>query len=360
MGRKSEGFKLRTFEWSQGVYYITWSVGGKTHRRSTGQTDRDEAEKVRASLVLQSRQRNNTQSLTVEQALDDYMREHSDHIPSKDVTRFNAVHLKAFFGGMQVSEVTPSKVKEYIREKRDEKYADGTIRKQLTPLSAAFNHARKEGRIFSHAIITMPNPTTSKTKTLNQAEAKSLLDVCTENYLRLFVAMGIYTGARKSAILDLKWSQVNLKDRMINFNPPGRAQTKKHRPIVPIGKELLEMLKEARNINKGQYVVMFRGDRLWDIKKGFKEACNRAKLKNVTPHTLRHTFATWLAQAGVDMWRIAKLLGDTIRTIEKNYAHHAPEYMHEDVDVISIKLQAITGRNRRKPLKLTRKQKQYA
>jgi integrase len=47
----------------------------------------------------------------------------------------------------------------------------------------------------------------------------------------------------------------------------------------------------------------------------------------VTPHTLRHTAATWLMQAGVDMWTAAGYLGMTVKTLERVYGHHHPGHM---------------------------------
>jgi len=55
-----------------------------------------------------------------------------------------------------------------------------------------------------------------------------------------------------------------------------------------------------------------------------------AGLHGVTPHTLRHTSATWMAQAGVPLWIIAKYLGHTTsRTTERVYAHHNPTFLLE-------------------------------
>jgi integrase len=47
----------------------------------------------------------------------------------------------------------------------------------------------------------------------------------------------------------------------------------------------------------------------------------------VTPHTLRHTAATWLMQAGTDPWVAAGYLGMTVATLERVYGHHHPAYM---------------------------------
>ena len=64
-----------------------------------------------------------------------------------------------------------------------------------------------------------------------------------------------------------------------------------------------------------------------DIKRGFGQACRRAGLKCVTPHTLRHTAATWLMQHGVNVWDAAGFLGMSPETLQKVYGHHHPDYL---------------------------------
>jgi integrase len=55
---------------------------------------------------------------------------------------------------------------------------------------------------------------------------------------------------------------------------------------------------------------------------------------SVTPHTLRHTAATWLMQAGVDPWQAAGFLGMSVQTLLEVYGHHHPDYMREAADAI--------------------------
>ena len=50
---------------------------------------------------------------------------------------------------------------------------------------------------------------------------------------------------------------------------------------------------------------------------------------DVVRHSLRHTAATWLMQAGVDMWEAAGWLGMTVEQLEANYGHHHPEFQEE-------------------------------
>lgn len=74
------------------------------------------------------------------------------------------------------------------------------------------------------------------------------------------------------------------------------------------------------------------------MKKGFASAVRLAKLDiKVTPHTLRHTAATWLMHAGVKEWDAAGYLGMSVEILHKVYGHHHPDYMKSAVEGISSK-----------------------
>ena len=76
------------------------------------------------------------------------------------------------------------------------------------------------------------------------------------------------------------------------------------------------------------HVIEWGGHRVLSIKKGFHAACERAGLEGITPHTLRHTAASWMAMAAVPMFEISKYLGHSdTRITERRYAHLSPEYL---------------------------------
>jgi integrase len=79
------------------------------------------------------------------------------------------------------------------------------------------------------------------------------------------------------------------------------------------------------------------GKRIEDIKKGFAAACKRAGLEDVTPHTLRHTAATWLMQASVPLWQASGFLAMSEKMLVEVYGHHHPDYMIEAADAIGRK-----------------------
>jgi site-specific recombinase XerD len=90
---------------------------------------------------------------------------------------------------------------------------------------------------------------------------------------------------------------------------------------------------------KSEFVLGDKGQ----IVGGFKAALKEAGIEGVTPHTLRHTFATHLARRGVPLLHIAQLLGDDPLTVSKRYAHHQPQDLISAVNAMVNPLRSHTG-----------------
>lgn len=65
------------------------------------------------------------------------------------------------------------------------------------------------------------------------------------------------------------------------------------------------------------------------IQSAFYGAVKRVKMKNVTPHTLRHTFATISLQNGVNPYQVAGVMGDSLEMVLEVYGHHCPDYLQD-------------------------------
>ena len=70
------------------------------------------------------------------------------------------------------------------------------------------------------------------------------------------------------------------------------------------------------------------------MQNGFKAACERAEIKDLRVHDLRHTCASWLVQAGVPLLEVSKLLGHSTIEMTERYAHLAPENLKAAVGVL--------------------------
>jgi len=151
---------------------------------------------------------------------------------------------------------------------------------------------------------------------------------------------------RKQAILDLRWAQVDFARRLIYLRAPGEAKTSKGRPPVPISDPLYFALLGAKAKARSPWVIELSEEQrarvkandlapVGDIKKGFATACRRAGLVDVTPHTLRHTCGSWLAQSGVPLIEIAAWLGHSHERTTELYAHLSPEHLRGAADALS-------------------------
>jgi integrase len=139
--------------------------------------------------------------------------------------------------------------------------------------------------------------------------------------------LAIEDGARSEAIRELTWFQVDTKNWLtVDYRKPGApAQCNKRRAKVRMTSRSREMLQRAFAERTSELVLDHDGP----IDRAFRCACRWAWLEGVTPHTLRHTWATRAIQNGVPMRQIADQLADDVQTIERNYYHHSPDYMKE-------------------------------
>lgn len=211
--------------------------------------------------------------------------------------------LSVFWQGRVVADVTPATCLLFC-ERRGR--AASTVRRELGVLQAAINLAQRNGRLTRSIAVQLPSSSPPRDRWLTRQEAARLLRASRSPrarlYMPLFILLGLYTGRRKEAILSLRWPQVDLDAGLIDFEIPGRDRTKKRRGRIPIPAKLLPHLRRARKRGSDLgYVLHINGKRIGNIKRGFAAACKRAGVKNASPHTLRHTAATWLMQAGADL-----------------------------------------------------------
>jgi integrase len=158
----------------------------------------------------------------------------------------------------------------------------------------------------------------------------------------VFIRIGLATGARHEAILALTWDQVDFETGRMDFRPRDKKgnilpETKKKRPHAPVSAGLMRYLKVLKKYAEGDHVVWHRGGRLKSVKFAFKAACKRAGLKGVTPHTMKHTYITWLLQAKQSVWDVKGLTNTSVETITRVYGHHIPDELAKAANAISFK-----------------------
>ena len=103
--------------------------------------------------------------------------------------------------------------------------------------------------------------------------------------------------------------------------------------IIPIIRPVLETLEILPRSLTSEYVLTKpqSGTRYRDMRTPFECACRKAEFNDVTWHTLRHTGASWLVMAGVDLYTLQELMGLSSINMVQRYAHLAPDYKAREV-----------------------------
>ena len=349
MPRPNTGPRIETVEGRKNLY-IVWYEAGRQRRRSTGTADGRAAE---AHLAAFLRERELTtrpagpaypSQYLIASALDLYGSLHAPTVADPQRIAYALVPLLDFWGDQKVDAVTKQTCLAYGRWRER---SDSTVRRELGVLKAALNFAHSEGRLTTVPHVGLPAKPDGRDRWLKRQEAARLLNAARTGrsdvrlYLPLFILIGLYTGARPGAILSLRWPQVDLERGQIDFRS-GQQTNKRRVRGQPIPRRLMTFLRSARQRGTDLgYVVHLNGAKIRDIggkwngdqatpgNGSFGNACKRAGLVDVSPHTLRHTCGTWLAQKGVPLHLIGGWLGHTDTRTTQLYAHHHPDHMSE-------------------------------
>lgn len=274
-------------------------------------------------------------------ALDSYVESRTGKVVA--LTRLDraATALKDGLGDLRVDQITQSQWDRYAaaRVTRPPRHnaeahqprpvSSGTLRREFNVLRAALNLAFRRGQLDRPPKIEAPRETAPRDRYLTKAEARALLAACQTPHVKVFVALALFTGARKSTILALTWDRVNLDTGMIDFQEPGRVLTKKRRAVVPITDQLRPILETARRMAQTAYVVEYNGHPVpTGLRWSFRKLCQRAGLTwQPTPHHIKHSVASWFAMDRVPIDQAADWLATDPATLRRVYRKFDPAYL---------------------------------
>lgn len=331
-------------------YAIEFWWEGRAHRVSTGAEDERAARVALAAFDAGWGKEAPPEAPSIGAILDGYERDRTSnterplHAPATLKACLAAV--RRHLGDLPPDLLTKPRCRLYAKQRRAEGYevgpkharrrkpvSAGTIIRELVTLRAAFKWAVDEKWIGVAPYVEIPSAPEPRDRWLTRAEAARLVDGCGDFHVRLFVMLGLHTAARSAAILGLTWDRVDLDNARLSYGA-GRGNKGQARG-VPINPELMAYLQSAQQLAVSDFVVEFAGGQVKSVRTGFRAACRRAGLSGVTPHTLRHTAATWAAQERKPMWEIAGLLGHSdVAMVERVYGHHSPDHLRDAASAI--------------------------
>jgi integrase/recombinase XerD len=253
--------------------------------------------------------------------------------------RRDLVDLGDFVEHEDPDTIAVSVLDDYAVALRDRGLSPATVRRRLAAVRAFLKHrAREGGRGDAGRTVALPRLGRRLPEALTTAEAERIVTSpdASPRGLRDRAMLELLYGAglRVSELVSLRVSDVDLAERMVRTMGKGGKQR-----VVPMGKSASEAARIYLQRGRPYLGRMQRGDVLFLNHRGqgitrqavfqlVREHARQAGIeKEVTPHTLRHSFATHLIEGGADLRSVQEMLGHASIETTQVYTHVSPEHV---------------------------------
>jgi len=258
------------------------------------------------------------------------------------------IYLRKFnseFGNAIASQITAADLKNLQVKRKADGKADSTVDQEIAAARAVINKGFNNDLVGGDALKAfkkikklVKRRSNSRAMILTPQQFRALLDASPPHLLAI-LNTAFYTGMRRGEILNLTWSKVDLKNRVICLDT--RATKDPEAGTVPICKELFDILKIIPKSAHDDHVFLYKGKPIKDIRTGLKKACKdacisygRKKKGGFVFHDLRHCFNSYMRKAGVSEPVITGIAGhaphatfDRYKKIDEEDINHAVNLM---------------------------------
>lgn len=251
----------------------------------------------------------------------------------RDVTSLNG--LRVVFGGYYLFEIGPFMVEKY-KAQRLQDVEPASVNREIACLRHMCNKAVEWGYGTKSPVtgVKLLKEPPGRIRYLDTAEIDELLKAvdslkrgCSQ-YLRPIVVLALNTGFRKNEILQLKWEDIDLKEKKITLKHTKNNEIR----TVPVNDTLYRELVKLTRHPESEYVFCDKnGIPYGEVKKSFGNALSVAKIKDFRFHDLRHTFASHLVMRGCDLRTVQQLMGHKDIRMTMRYSHLSRAHLQEAV-----------------------------
>ncbi|WKZ33527.1 MAG: tyrosine-type recombinase/integrase [Thermodesulfobacteriota bacterium] len=340
------------------IWWFKFMSKGQLIQRSTKSRDKKLAEriywKIRSEIVEahwfgMSVAVNKTVSELLDKFIKDYASYHKSSNTVKNDSSMSK-EIKAFCGNTRLVDVTPSLISSYKDVCREKKLSPASINQRLTFLNKAFKLAIKEWEwchINPIEKVSREKIRNERDRWLSLDEEKRLIEKSVlyptikgnktepRYWLQEVVVFALNTGMRQDEILSLQWTTVDLFRRTVTVMKSKNGEKR----TIPLNRKAFDLLKRKsirNHIGRDYVFTSETGTKISrrNLYRAFSKVVRRIKIDDFRFHDLRHTFATRLTQAGIDLYKISKLLGHKDLRTTQRYSHHWTESLRSGVEVL--------------------------
>ena len=345
MARRIRGIYKRGSVWW--CCYV--SLSGRVVRESTGTSSYDDAveflAKQKAAVKAgEAPEQAKAVNHTFKELSVDYLVwcERQRSYPTKV---FLVKQLVGVFGDLPLRHITTKAIEQYQSDRIKKGNKPATINRHVATLKHMMTKAH-DWQWINEAVargvkkVKLLEENNKRLRFLSVEECQRLLALC-DSHLRPIVTTALNTGMRKGEILSLKWEDVDLKHGFLHIKETKNGERKE----VPINGTLKHTLSGLpRRLDGGHVFYDPKTDKPYqDVKKSFATACRKAGITDFHFHDLRHTYASHLVMAGVDLTTVKELLGHKNLTMTLRYSHLSPTHKVKAVEALDTILNGINS-----------------
>ena len=333
---------MSVYKRDNGKWYCQFMVKGeRIHKLLDGAKNRTQALELEDAERFKLRQEQNglkkkeEKAYTLNDALilyDKYSKIHKkDYVHDKS----KIASFRGFFKNKNLEDFQAKDIEAYINFlKVKKKYSNATVNRYLAALSKMFNIAISNKLILFNPCkdVKKLKENNEKIRYLTPEEEKRLFEELPER-IKPIVITALQTGLRRSNILYLKWDSIDFDFRFIEIL---KQDNKGHKSIkIPMSDTLYEVLNNIKPTSEYVFVNPQTNMPYDNIAKSFKNACERAGIKDFRFHDLRHTVATRLVEKGVDIRTVQEIMAHSSIVTTQRYMHPTPKRKLEAVAVLN-------------------------
>jgi integrase len=250
-------------------------------------------------------------------------------------------HVLPRWGKKRLDEIKQQDVAHWLADKRAGGLAPASVEKIRTMFSRSFVLAKQWELFDRNPVKDIPrlkfNNARERYLTSEEAERLRLACECSSNLqLKHIVGLLLLTGARKSELFNAEWRHIDLEKRSwkLTMTKNGRGRH------VPLSKPAVDIIKQLPKFDDCPYLLPNPRTRkpYTDIKRAWQEARTLAGLDDLHLHDLRHSAASFMINAGIDLYTVGKMIGHVSVASTTRYSHLANDTLMAAAEAGAAKL----------------------
>jgi integrase len=186
--------------------------------------------------------------------------------------------------------------------------------------------------------IKLPTIPQGRTRYLSPSELKAALEAAPE-WMRVPLALAAFTGMRRGELLALRWMDVEFENRRLYLHETKNGTLR----VLPLNELAFGLLSKLRRTAPADAVLAgVDGQKLSVYTRRLFQSLG---IQDASFHSLRHTAASWLVMAGVDLYAVGQVLGHRTPRMTQRYAHLSPSYMAGAVGKLDAVFSGVMPKN---------------